>query len=109
MTWTWTYLFVVNDDSLAVFDADAKGRLDPALPEHAVDPGKLHFLALNVVHVDPDAFCRSQTALVVSVFCLLDSELLCVAQFLSLELEGLSLFVDPVSYTHLTLPTIYSV
>jgi hypothetical protein len=71
-----TYVLVVDDDALALFDIHAVGGLDPALPEDAVDPCEAHARPLDLVHVDADAFGVAQCALVVFVLGFFDAELL---------------------------------
>jgi hypothetical protein len=35
-----TYILIVDDDPLAIFDVNAIRRTNPPLPEDAVNPGK---------------------------------------------------------------------
>lgn len=51
------YIFIVDNDSLAFLDVNAKGSLDPTLPEHAINPCKPDAWTFNFIHVDTNALC----------------------------------------------------
>jgi hypothetical protein len=91
-----TYIFIVDDDALTVFDIDSVCSPDPAFPEDAVDPRETDLGARNVIHVDADRLGIPECSLVVLVLGFFDAELLRIAELLSLKLEGSLLLVNPL-------------
>lgn len=79
-----TYIFIVDDNALAIFDIDTVCSPDPAFPEDTVDPRETNLSARDVVHVDADRFGIPKCSLIVLVFSLFNAELLSIAELLSL-------------------------
>ena len=65
--WDETYIFVVDDDSLALCNVDAICLPDPPLPEHPVDPSKSNLLLVFFANVDLHALRNTQSSLITSV------------------------------------------
>jgi hypothetical protein len=91
-----TYIFIVDDHTVAGLNIDTVSCAQPAFPEVAIHPGKSDSLLVILTDSDAHVLGSPQSALVIAVIGFLNAQLLGIAEFGSFKAEELNLLVHPL-------------
>lgn len=90
-----TYIFIIDDHTIASLHRDSIGGSQPALPEVSVHPSEGNLLLVVLANGDTHVLRSSQGTLVIAVIGFLDTQLLGITKLGALETEQLNLLVHP--------------